>query len=499
VRVAALSRKGWFGGGVAALAVVMLTAGVWVVAARPASADVCHEDAPPTLTNYISGHHGVAMSRLDCSAEVAVYGDEGVARLPGGRTGWVLSYVEEVWRYLKREYGSCAVPRELPAPIGPGCEAFGEPKPLIVLLNSSGNGGTIGLRFDEFSGYRNTLSISDGSWDVGNGILRDVISHEACHVVEGAGQGVHESPAFRVWGDSKWAHFCQYDIYVNTGRAADAARIFTAWMNDRDNVPPGATGVAWFRDWFFPLWQEGGGNAQVMHRFFRLLSQYFPARPENGNRNLIYTRRMTLGEYVHFTSGAAGRDLSGRAAQTFGAVFDRAQFDKARRDFPGITYDRTGCEPAPCEPVRLTRPGDSGAERVPGTEVSPGGSQAGDEPGHEVPGQDQPLSTSDRGVVAWTPYTTYGVGVRVLFDGRLYAVRQAHTAVPGWEPPVVPALWQAVSEPDADGRAQWVPNADYLAGARVVYAGVEYRCVQGHTSLTGWDPPAVPALWQPVS
>jgi hypothetical protein len=413
----------------------------------------------------------------------------------------VASYVEDVWRYLKREYGSCAVLRELPAPIGPGCEAFGEPKPLIVLLNSSGNGGTIGLRFDDFSDFRNTLSISDRDWDAGNGILRDVISHEACHVVEGAGQGVHESPAFAVWGDSKWAHFCQYDLYVNTGRTADAERIFVAWMNDRDSVPRGATDVAWFRDWFFPLWQEGGGNAQVMHRFFRLLSQYFPTRPENDNRNLIYTRRMNLGEYVHFTSGAAGKDLSARAARTFGAVFDRAQFDAARRDFPDVSYD-PACEAGACGPAGLTHPGDSGAEQVPSTERSPGMSSVPPrhEYSHEAPSPEESPSTPDVDAVAWRPYTTYEAGAPALFDGHLYKARQAHTAMPGWEPPVVPALWMAVSEPEAGGGpTQWVPNADYPTGAHVVYAGVEYRCVQGHTSLTGWEPPAVPALWQPVS
>ncbi|MEV7231015.1 MULTISPECIES: carbohydrate-binding protein [Polymorphospora] len=28
------------------------------------------------------------------------------------------------------------------------------------------------------------------------------------------------------------------------------------------------------------------------------------------------------------------------------------------------------------------------------------------------------------------------------------------------------------------------------------YKGVSYRCLQGHTALVGWEPPNVPALWQ---
>jgi chitinase len=29
----------------------------------------------------------------------------------------------------------------------------------------------------------------------------------------------------------------------------------------------------------------------------------------------------------------------------------------------------------------------------------------------------------------------------------------------------------------------------------VTYGGVTYKCIQSHTSLTGWEPPNVPALW----
>ncbi|NEE58319.1 dioxygenase, partial [Streptomyces sp. SID8455] len=28
------------------------------------------------------------------------------------------------------------------------------------------------------------------------------------------------------------------------------------------------------------------------------------------------------------------------------------------------------------------------------------------------------------------------------------------------------------------------------------YGGVAYRCRQAHRSLTGWEPPNVPALWE---
>ena len=50
---------------------------------------------------------------------------------------------------------------------------------------------------------------------------------------------------------------------------------------------------------------------------------------------------------------------------------------------------------------------------------------------------------------------------------------------------------------DAQGGAQaWAPNVGYTSGDEVTYGGKTYVCRQPHTSLTGWEPPNVPALWQ---
>ncbi|WNG45931.1 glycosyl hydrolase [Archangium minus] len=42
---------------------------------------------------------------------------------------------------------------------------------------------------------------------------------------------------------------------------------------------------------------------------------------------------------------------------------------------------------------------------------------------------------------AWAPNVAYAVGARVSYSGRIYECRQAHTSLPGWEPANVPALW----------------------------------------------------------
>ncbi|MEV4393517.1 M4 family metallopeptidase [Nonomuraea sp. NPDC049607] len=44
----------------------------------------------------------------------------------------------------------------------------------------------------------------------------------------------------------------------------------------------------------------------------------------------------------------------------------------------------------------------------------------------------------------------------------------------------------------------WQTYTAYTAGQTVTYQGVSYRCLQAHTSLPGWEPPNTPALWQPV-
>lgn len=47
--------------------------------------------------------------------------------------------------------------------------------------------------------------------------------------------------------------------------------------------------------------------------------------------------------------------------------------------------------------------------------------------------------------------------------------------------------------------ALWREDKMYSAGERIRYADKLYRCVQTHTSQSGWEPPAVPALWTEVA
>ncbi|NEW07654.1 chitin-binding protein [Paenibacillus sp. SYP-B3998] len=51
------------------------------------------------------------------------------------------------------------------------------------------------------------------------------------------------------------------------------------------------------------------------------------------------------------------------------------------------------------------------------------------------------FTTTGSIVAPWAPNIAYTVGTLVSYNGQTYEVRQAHTSLVGWEPPNVPALW----------------------------------------------------------
>ncbi len=60
---------------------------------------------------------------------------------------------------------------------------------------------------------------------------------------------------------------------------------------------------------------------------------------------------------------------------------------------------------------------------------------------------------------------------------------------------VAPLLSLAPGLALAANRGAWAANVSYVTGDFVTYSGKGYDCRQNHTSLTGWEPPNVPALW----
>ncbi|GAA4103193.1 cellulase family glycosylhydrolase [Nonomuraea soli] len=60
-----------------------------------------------------------------------------------------------------------------------------------------------------------------------------------------------------------------------------------------------------------------------------------------------------------------------------------------------------------------------------------------------------------------------------------------------------PAFAQAVQH-SVVAYPAWSAGTYYAVGARVTYGGIDYECLQAHTALAGWEPSAVPALWKAV-
>lgn len=266
--------------------------------------------APPEMWMEHWFEHVQNLHLVAYNDDVAVYFDEDVQ---GGE--WIFPFMTRLWRYTKATYD-----------MGPEAQS----RLFSIHHQNKYSGGHPSTYFDASHDRRNVSDCGPGPWRAAEGFSIDEPSHESGHVVEAANNGVHGSPAFPLWGDSKWMEFYQYDVYLALGMTADAKRLFDRFTATTDNFP--RAGTHWFRDWFYPLWRDHG-HAQVMVRFFKLLSMHFP---KNGNS---YSRDLNWGEFVHFMSGAAGTNLKDLATTAFGWPPDReAQFNKARTDFPMITY-----------------------------------------------------------------------------------------------------------------------------------------------------------------
>lgn len=240
----------------------------------------------------------------DCAA---IYFDDD---MDPAQAAWIFPFVSKVWEYSLATYGW-----------------MGPERVYAIFHQGKYSGGHPSYYYDASHDYRNVSDAGGNNWSEGNW---DLTSHELGHIVEStATHTKFGSPAFGLWGDSKWMEFYQYDLYLGLGMTEHAQVVFDRFTAASDNFP--RPGTRWFRDWFYPLWRDYG-HAQVMVRFFGLLEQHFPAQNQR-------MRSMNWGEYVHFTSGAAQTDLKPLATTAFGWPDEwETQLQAARRDFPQITY-----------------------------------------------------------------------------------------------------------------------------------------------------------------
>jgi hypothetical protein len=271
---------------------------------------------PPATWQEHWFEHNQVVTQVYQDNDVAIYFDKDVNR----SITWPNAYVSAVWRYTKKTYGH-----------------FGTAPQLYAIFHTAKySGGHPSTYFDASHDNRNVIDVGSSSttaWTSGTGNDLDIVTHEVAHVVEGASKGIQRSPAFGIWGDSKWAEIFNYDVYLGLGRTADANRWYNLMQNATDSFPRANT--HWFRDWFYPIYKNYGG-ATVLNRYFVLLAQYLP---KNGS---AYARDLNWGEFVHFWSGAAGVNLKTLATSAFGWPTEwETQFVQAQKSFP-FTYANPG-------------------------------------------------------------------------------------------------------------------------------------------------------------
>lgn len=103
------------------------------------------------------------------------------------------------------------------------------------------------------------------------------------------------------------------------------------------------------------------------------------------------------------------------------------------------------------------------------------------------------LALSFVSAVEWKENTYYAIGNVVTYNGKTYECIQAHTAIVGWQPPNVPALWKEIVVIPDDG--SWRSGVVYNVGDVVTYNNLTYVVRQAHTSQSDWTPDITPALF----
>lgn len=99
----------------------------------------------------------------------------------------------------------------------------------------------------------------------------------------------------------------------------------------------------------------------------------------------------------------------------------------------------------------------------------------------------------------WRTGLDVQVGDVYAYANTLWRCIQAHTTQSGWPPDLAPALWRKVEVIPENTVRIWQAGTDYIVGDEVAYPDENsplYECLQAHTSQEGWEPPLLPAIWK---
>ncbi|NUP79150.1 MAG: chitinase [Nonomuraea sp.] len=88
---------------------------------------------------------------------------------------------------------------------------------------------------------------------------------------------------------------------------------------------------------------------------------------------------------------------------------------------------------------------------------------------------------------AWAPWTAYTAGTTVTYNGVDYVCLQSHTSQPGWEPPNVAALWKAGSGGGTDTTAPSVPGNLRSTGVTNTSVALAWDASTDNVKVTGYE------------
>ncbi|KAI9102576.1 hypothetical protein DFS34DRAFT_683574 [Phlyctochytrium arcticum] len=246
---------------------------------------VCHPDAPTKLSGFLdqaAGSPNPTTTRVSCNSDVAIYMTGPLMATGRATIGWIVPFYNMAWKFLKETYGGCSVPRLLKAPIGPSCEAFGAPKPLIAQFGLGTSPVSDGwdswrVRFDPSSGssrtnYRTWMGQAHNVWSNTDYAIKKLTMNVLCKQVETGSGGVHETPANPIWGEGAFADICSYDFFNKSGMASMATQAYTDLDGTTtSSYPPGGSNARWFRNWYYPLWVEKRVLTSLARKVFRIV------------------------------------------------------------------------------------------------------------------------------------------------------------------------------------------------------------------------------------
>lgn len=280
--------------------------------------------------------HTRPLTRRPLDSDIAMYHDQYV---PPTSVDWLRPILNQAFQFTKASYGSLSDPVLFVV-----AEQAGRPEDVNGLY---GLGGVVYVSSDQ-AFYRNIAFVASGNWSDQTSLWNvNAFTHELGHIVESNNNGWFDSPSFSAWGDSKWADIFIWDVqsHSTTLPAGWLDRTFAELSASVDDY-----GNNWFRDFLYPLYTGAVGNTDpsrkgsaLYSRYFQLLAQYLP------KLDTTYAgKNMTVGEYIHFMSAAAGMNLEAQAKVAFRWTPElELQLANAQLMFPEVwaLYSGSVCTP----------------------------------------------------------------------------------------------------------------------------------------------------------